>query len=412
MTSYIVGLLSMEDVISHEQDRVFSCRSITARDWAEWPHIASDSAGRPENGRVFIGPTKSEARALKSKHITFADSQRPSSSCKCATFSHNGKILAASFDSNNVLVWRVSDGLLVQRLHHRGHAEQVYCLSFSPTEYSIVSGSEDATAIIWDVRSGHVLLRLEGHGGTVRRVEYAPHGRLIATSCSDDRSLKIWDASTGQLRHSFSADQRIFKLVFSPDSSRLYAELRSSCLIYDMDTYTHTATIEHEVESMLNWSLSRQGDRIVTGSREPGQVKIWDAVTGKELLAIGHPVKLSYPVAFSPDGTEVLAACDADKTALTYDSQTGQLRRVFELSEEPTHVTYSPNGGYLALRANRRPLQVYAAKSGTFLAEFEWGEDDRMLEETHFLPDCQALLTRFSRGPLVLCNIHDVMRMR
>src|SRR5262249_21996735 len=41
------------------------------------------------------------------------------------------------------------------------------------------------------------LLILEGHTGYVRDVAYSPDGRHIA-SASSDRTIKVWDAATGQ----------------------------------------------------------------------------------------------------------------------------------------------------------------------------------------------------------------------
>ncbi|EKM56566.1 uncharacterized protein PHACADRAFT_253769 [Phanerochaete carnosa HHB-10118-sp] len=406
----------MEDVISHEQSLAFTRQTINAADLAEWPDAALVGAGRLEDGRVFTGSSNAEARPLKLKQLTFTDSRGPSEDCECIALSADGKLLAASFKSSDVLIWRISDGLFVQHLHHQGHTDLVRSLSFSPIDYTLVSGSDDMTTIVWDTRRGRVLLCLEGHRGPVRSIAYAPHGAIIATgSEGDDSSVKIWDASSGACLHSFSVDEYVYKLTFSPDSSSLCAELGKSCIIYDIHTFTSTATLQHAAGKTLYSSMSRQGDRIVTCpvSGDRRQVKIWSTVTGEELLTIDHPKKLSYPVAFSPDGAEVVAACDADTAAVTYDSRTGQVRHIFKLSNLADSAAYSRDGNYVAFGADDRGhVELYDAKSGVFLARFDGHKEHRLALDIQFPSDSHTFLAQFRSGPLLLCNIQDVLRIR
>ncbi|EKM58912.1 uncharacterized protein PHACADRAFT_249029 [Phanerochaete carnosa HHB-10118-sp] len=406
----------MEDVISHERERAFARRAITTADLAKWSGITFESAGRLEDMPVFIpGLTEGESKSLKFRHLAFSDSRSPSEECRRFALSNDGKFLAASFWNSEALVWRLSDGLLVQRLQHQGHTGDVRSLSFSPDNHTLVSGSDDGSAIVWDIRNGRVLLRLEGQGKSVRRVAYAPHGTLIATASTqigsgNNRSVKIWDTSTGACLHSFSYDEEIETLAFSSDGARLCIELEKHCLLYDIQTYALIATLQHDAGKTLTWSMAHEGDRIATAS--DGRVAIWSGVTGDKILAIEHPQELSRPVTFSPDGTEVLAGCLADKTAVTFDSRTGQLRHTFQLSDGAYRVAYSPDGEYVVLgddNDDSGELQIFDAKSGSFLAKLE---AEGKLFRVEFVPDSHHLLIDFRYQPLRLCDVQDIMRMR
>ncbi|EKM56570.1 uncharacterized protein PHACADRAFT_253777 [Phanerochaete carnosa HHB-10118-sp] len=408
----------MEDAISHEKTLRFTRRTITASDLTKWPGAAIDGAGHLREGRVFTGSSRTEAQPLKLKRITFSDPRSSPHYCKFFALSEDGKLLAASFNSNDVLVWRLSDGLLVQRLHCQGHTGWVAVLSFSPIDsYTLASGSLDGSAIVWDTRSGRVLLRLEEHGGPVHSIAYAPHGALIATGTRDDGCVKVWDASSGACLHFFGNDNSMYKLAFTPDSSFLCAELAGSCIIYDTHTYTRTATLQHVAGKWHHSLISHQGDRIITvpHSDHPGQVKIWSAATGKELLAIEHSTKLSMPVAFSPDGAEVVATCGtgSDAAAVTYNSRTGQLCRIFKFETPVDRVAYSPDGEYVVFSTrNGTDVELYNAKSGAFLAMFDGREEGWIISDIRFSPDSQILLARSGYGPLHLYNVQDVLRMR
>ncbi|EKM58773.1 uncharacterized protein PHACADRAFT_248858 [Phanerochaete carnosa HHB-10118-sp] len=405
----------MEDVISHERKRASAHRMITAADLAKWPNATLDGAGLLVDWPVFASP---DTRPLKSSQLVFTHPRLRLPRCEHYALSADGVLLAASFNSTDILIWRLPDGLLVQRLLHQGRREHPSSLSFSPNGRALVSGSEGMTAIIWDVQRGCVLRRLTGHSSFVDNATYAPDGVHIATS-DLNRSVKIWDALTGACLQSFNLEwHTIRRLTFSPDSSRLCVQVHNSCVIYDTRFHRRVAVLRHNKANSISCSMSRQGDRVITGtySESCNGVKIWNMVTGHELLTIDSERKLLPPVAFSPDGAEVLAICGADKTALAYDSRTGQLRRTFKPAFISYCVAYSPNGDYVAFGNQQGSLEIYGAKSGTFIgkAEKPRGTDVGDVGAFKFLPDSRTILLHFlnnSSEPLCLYNIQNLVRM-
>jgi WD40 repeat protein len=64
-------------------------------------------------------------------------------------------------------------------------------VAFVPGAWRGVSGSHDGTVRVWDLATGKVVGKFEGHAGWVKRVAVSADGRY-ALSGGDDRLVRLW----------------------------------------------------------------------------------------------------------------------------------------------------------------------------------------------------------------------------
>jgi WD40 repeat protein len=69
-------------------------------------------------------------------------------------------------------------------------------VAFSHDSTWLASASVDRTVKIWDASSGACLQTLEGHSSAVWSIAFS-HDSTWLASASLDRTVKIWDASSG-----------------------------------------------------------------------------------------------------------------------------------------------------------------------------------------------------------------------
>ncbi len=75
----------------------------------------------------------------------------------------------------------------------QGHIAPVNSVSYSPDGKRIVSASSDKTVKVWDARTGQELFTLKGHTESVNSVTCSPDGKRIVSG-SGDQTVKAWDA--------------------------------------------------------------------------------------------------------------------------------------------------------------------------------------------------------------------------
>jgi WD40 repeat protein len=121
----------------------------------------------------------------------------------CCSFSPSGRLCLVGCSGG--LNLHDSTTYQLQRTF-TGHGDEVSSCSFSPDGATILSGSYDYhTMKLWSTTTGQCLRTLRGHSGGVFSCAFSPSGHSIC-SASDDGTLVMWAAATGQIERIIDAD--------------------------------------------------------------------------------------------------------------------------------------------------------------------------------------------------------------
>src|SRR5205807_7972107 len=85
----------------------------------------------------------------------------------------------------------------LERRRLDGHTEQVNQLALSRDGKYALSGSQDRTLRLWDVRTGKEVRRFEGHTGGVWGVAFAPDGRRALSGGGGLARGDAWQGDAG-----------------------------------------------------------------------------------------------------------------------------------------------------------------------------------------------------------------------
>jgi WD40 repeat protein/tRNA A-37 threonylcarbamoyl transferase component Bud32 len=157
----------------------------------------------------------------------------------------------------------------------------------------------------------------------------------------------------------------------------------------------------HEDE-VLAVSFSSDSRGVLTASRDK-TARIWDAVTGRELLCLKGHEGAVVAATFSPDDRRVLTLSQADGTARLWDAATGKELRRLEPARKPGargtvddfgSACFSPDGRRVVTAFGEYPemtAQVWDAETGKMLARLTGHEGP--IASAEFSPDGRRIVT-------------------
>ena len=196
----------------------------------------------------------------------------------------------------------------------------------------------------------------------LHNVAFSPDGHRIASCCSSDGALHIWDADTRQPIRDLQTDSASGPLAFSPNGHRIAASYRGTVRLWDPDTGQPIVDrFSGPSTSVTSVAFSPDGQRIVTGAdKYPDHVlQLWNADTGQPIgqPLTGHDDPVT-GVAFSPDGHFIASASD-DKTVRLWNADTGQpIGEPLTHDDPVTGVAFSPDG-HLIVSADDHTLRLW-----------------------------------------------------
>ncbi|BCM88430.1 hypothetical protein IAD21_00261 [Abditibacteriota bacterium] len=122
-------------------------------------------------------------------------------------FSRDGRYVAATVRSksddlalSSIQVWELPSGKLIQQLSNPG--ERATALAFSANNALLAVGSKYGEIDLWNVTTGILSHKLEGHSNQVNSVAFSDSGtgtNLRLVSGGTDGTAKIWDTANGKL---------------------------------------------------------------------------------------------------------------------------------------------------------------------------------------------------------------------
>ena len=312
--------------------------------------------------------------------------------------------------SSSIGIWIYDTNTYAEVALFTGHTEPVNSVAYSPDGKTLVSGSEDYTVRLWDVRTGQLLHTLEEHAGDVTSVAFSPNGKTLVSG-SRDTTTRLWDTDTGQLLRTFrmipknyivlSGSYGVNSVAFSPDGKLLATGSDNAIRLWDVSTGERLASSGVDVGFAV--AFSSDGVTLASGDGN-GSVKLWGARTGRHWQTLRGHTDIVYSVAFSPDG-KILASGGTDREIRLWDARTGKPLRTFEEhTNRVLSVSFSPNGRTLA-SASWTEIRFWNTNTG--MQKYIFEGHTRTVNSVAISPDGRTLASGHQGLVTILWDTHS-----
>ncbi len=280
---------------------------------------------------------------------------------------------------------------------------------------------------------------LRGHSSWVKSVVFTPDGKK-AISASSDKSLRLWDLSSGKTIFRFGRrffcenNDRINSVAISPDGKMaLSGAANGVLLLWDTESGSLIKRINRgfwspaHLQSINSVAISSDGRTALSGSSDT-TIAHWDIQTG-DLINIleGHPDNV-YSVVFGSDGKTALsgsmaiAGCGSRSSAsyrsrgitweqfpiIFWDLQTGKQKRSFERSLIPSRDVFSV--GFLPdqktiFSQNDSEFSLWDLNTGFNIITSRWFKFSLRLNVATISPDGKTVLLGDNKNKIIYASI-------
>jgi WD40 repeat protein len=202
----------------------------------------------------------------------------------------------------------------------KGHTDDVIAIAWAGDGKKLISGSEDNTAVLWDVVKGKQLFAMK-HDEPVKLVCFTKDGKQVVTAtCNAGKTLNTKLEENG--------------------------EVDGSVQFWDAITGVKKATIDAKVDGVTAMRVLPAIDCILIAGKDK-TLTMWSLGKREKL----QTWKLKSPVMqllAHPTGKKAYALCTEDKVIRSYDLEEKMELTGITLSKTPMEeLTLSANGNYL-----------------------------------------------------------------
>ena len=409
----------------------------------ENPGIAFSSDGK----RLAVGMRDNLVQILDADTGSSLQSMSfPKGTLGLMFFSPDDSRLFATTTDGLIYSWNLHDGRLLG--FDESHTNEVMSFSFSPDGKSVATGSVDRTLKIWDVATGKQIRTIIGHGGWVTSLDWSADGRHLLSGDSDglmkvwdlekrdlplwpdqkpisvsataftpenelvaigrtaDKTLKLWNLSTGQMMRDLGPAETISSAAFSRDAGFVAVAVAPHVMIYSVVTGKLISTLEAPAVDVYSLEFSPDATKLLSGNRL-GNVILSEVSSGRTEVRFDSG-NMYYRAVFSPGGKQI-ASADQDGKVRIWDIASAKIiKSLIGHSGVAKVIGFSPDGRLIGTAADDNTVRMWDAASGK---EIKSPVRSDSVQRFAFAPDGKRFVTASHDGAVVLWEVDGMQEV-
>ncbi|KAG1799711.1 WD40-repeat-containing domain protein [Suillus plorans] len=226
-------------------------------------------------------------------------------------------MVTGSYDGT-LRLWDLKTGVVLKKME--GHRSRVRALAVSPDGEWIASGDESGELIIWHGKTGEPFNQAinKAHDSWIFSLDFSSDSRMLASG-SSDTTTKLWSTSSWQVHHTLSCSGIVRCVQYAPRPrySQALLAIATDCNVQIYQNYTS----DRSNSGYHRWNRTQLPSQLPPSPPPPPPppppfpTQLLQTIWGE----------FNYSLAWTPDGTQLLLGGNGvDPTIRAWDTLTWQ----------------------------------------------------------------------------------------
>ncbi|KAI4665902.1 uncharacterized protein J4E78_003367 [Alternaria triticimaculans] len=196
----------------------------------------------------------------------------------------DGRILVAGGDTGVIQAFDVKSRAILKTW--KEHKQPVWVTQWNPIDLTgLMSCSDDRTVRLWDLPSEKSVMKFDGHQDYVRSGTFMPAQSGLLVSGSYDQTVRLWDSRVGgKAMMVFKHAAPVETVLPMPSGTAVLAAADNVISVLDIVAAKPIHMLRNHQKTVTALSLANNGERLLSGALD-GHVKVfettgWNVVGG------------------------------------------------------------------------------------------------------------------------------------
>jgi WD40 repeat protein len=273
-------------------------------------------------------------------------------------FSKDGKYLLSGSQDAKIILWNVENNFSNEKVIAVSKSS-ITNIEFSPTgnEFTICTYKSFFTYKYPDLKK--ISRKKNAHTSFVKCANFSKNGEMIVTSSWRDNTLVLWRTKRLKKLKIFAESEWTDNAIFISDDKYIASINHGNTIkIWDVQSGNLIRTLAGHTDWVYGLFVTNDGKYLVSGSLDK-TIKVWDLNSGKLFKSITAHTDGITSLSLSDDG-KYFASTSLDKTTKIWSVE--NFSEIVTLSGHEGSVLsakFSPNGKYIATSSSDKTVKIW-----------------------------------------------------